>query len=363
MYYNIIKNHKLLVLIVFSYFLLGMATLVNYGVSWDEAISRTNGIVSYNYVFNNDDSLETYHDKDYGVAIELPLAIGEKLLDIKSEKDIFLYRHYSIHTLYLISSVFFYFICNFVFKNQTISIIGIILYLCSPVVYTHSFYNTKDVGFLSLYVIATYFSIRYLSSRSYLYLFMSALSIALLINVRILGIQLFIIVAFIDLLINYNKNRIFLSIVRQWLFIVLTLFLLYISWPYLWNNPIDKFISSFSNMAHFRWNFNLLYMGEMILATKIPWHYSIVWFSLSVPIAFLAFGIIGMLYVIKESTTYLFKKIIKFEEDDKNTVKFIALLISLGVFVGSIGTFIALDVVLYDGWRHYFYIYPFFVFL
>jgi hypothetical protein len=49
-----------------------MFTYKTYGTYWDEYLQRDMGKMSYNYVFNDDDALKTFMDKDYGVLIELP---------------------------------------------------------------------------------------------------------------------------------------------------------------------------------------------------------------------------------------------------------------------------------------------------
>ena len=63
-------------------FVLGiMGVFINqfYGISWDEEFQREMGVNTYNYIFNNDQTLLYSPTKYYGVAIEFPLYVIEKI--------------------------------------------------------------------------------------------------------------------------------------------------------------------------------------------------------------------------------------------------------------------------------------------
>ena len=84
---------------------LGLLLFRDYGMSWDEEQSRTNGMVSAKYAFSlvapdliteelrAVPDLATYQDRDYGVGFELPAYAGEKLLGLTSTQSIYFYRH------------------------------------------------------------------------------------------------------------------------------------------------------------------------------------------------------------------------------------------------------------------------------
>ena len=83
--------------------LIGLLTYQDYGISWDEAISRNNGILSFDYIFNNDESLLIYKDRQYGVGFELVLVFLERWMKLKDTRDVFLMRHLVTHIFFLIS--------------------------------------------------------------------------------------------------------------------------------------------------------------------------------------------------------------------------------------------------------------------
>ncbi len=87
---HLMQNYqKMVVLLFFTAILsIGLSVYKDYGISWDEETTRTNGTHSYNYVFKGDHTLFTYKDRDYGVAFELPLIIIEKHLNIENTRDL-----------------------------------------------------------------------------------------------------------------------------------------------------------------------------------------------------------------------------------------------------------------------------------
>lgn len=68
---------------------LAFANYTDFGISWDESFQRKTGTINYQYVFEGDSTLLTFHDRDYGAAFELPLILIEKFLGLKDSRDVF----------------------------------------------------------------------------------------------------------------------------------------------------------------------------------------------------------------------------------------------------------------------------------
>ena len=180
--------------IFLTFLTIGVFTLDDHGLSWDEGQQRIIGETNYNYVFRNDSSLLSFNDKDYGVAFELPLMIIEKSFDFKDTRDIYLMRHFLTHLLFLVSGVFLYFLILKLTKNRWISIVGFLMLLLNPRIYAHSFFNTKDIPFLSFLIICFYLVFTAFENKTFLKFLLLGAASALLINLRIIGILLPIIV-------------------------------------------------------------------------------------------------------------------------------------------------------------------------
>lgn len=139
------------------------------------------------------------------------------------------------------------------------------------------------------------------------------------------------------------------------LYLILTSVFTIATWPLLWYDIIQNFIYTFKNLSQYPWGGTTLFKGEFIDATRLGWDYIPTWFCINTPIIYLIIGFSGIALFI----VHLFKKIKAFglKGIDKNNLLF------LFSFVAPILSIIVLKSVLYDTWRHLFYIYPSFILL
>ena len=163
------ENHNTILIFIIPLILIfiGFAVYRDYGISLDEEISRNNGLVSIKYIcdflfphyadnfelIKNAPDLKNYGvDKVYGAFFDILLiAIIEILLEIKNFSEIFYYRHLANHYLFIISVICFYFLCLNIFKNKLYSLFGAAILYTTPRMFAESFYNNKDLAFLSFF--------------------------------------------------------------------------------------------------------------------------------------------------------------------------------------------------------------------
>ena len=129
---------------------------------------------------------------------------------------------------------------------------------------------------------------------------------------------------------------------------------LYISWPYLYDAPVSKLAEVFGLMSRFDWNGEVLFLGEKINSRSLPWNYIVSWFLIANPIPYLILGFSGMMLFcfrfVKNPLPYFT------DSFNRNSLLYFACM-TLPVFA-----VILLHSVVYDGWRHLFFIYPGFIF-
>ncbi|MCB0479557.1 MAG: glycosyltransferase family 39 protein [Crocinitomicaceae bacterium] len=333
----------------FLFLLIACFTYQHYGVSWDEHVQRKTGIISYNYAFDDDKSLLEWKDKDYGVAFELPLIIVERGLNITDSRQIYLMRHFLSHLLFLVAALCLYRLIFLLTKSKWLSSIGFLLLVMHPTIYSHSFFNSKDIPFLSMMTIVFYFSARAFATKSITNFIYLGICTALLIDMRIMGIMIpFIIIGFliIDLISekNYSNNLLYL-----FLFLLSTTAVTYIAWPYLWNDPINNFLEAYENASKFRFESATWFNGEFVPTWETPWYYFPVWFLISTPILFtvlLGFGILVFLFLIVTK----FKQFL-FNNSYRNYVMYFT------VLGGTITLVIYHESVMYDSWRQLYFLY------
>ena len=133
-------------------------------------------------------------------------------------------------------------------------------------------------------------------------------------------------------------------------------------WPYLWENPITNFVTSFKNLSHHDVNIYNFYLGEHIHSKRVPWHYPIIWIFISTPLFYLSLFVIGFIFILRR----LIKRILKIEENDSSNdiwrgIKEIQDLIFFSSFAVPLIYVIIFNSTLYDGWRHLYFIYPSFL--
>ncbi len=208
---NLVKNHLIGIIILFFSLIIGVLIYGDYGISWDEPSQRTIGMKSYGYMFEGDKSYETFFYKEYGVAFEVPLIMIEKSLSLNDPRDIYRTRHLISHFFFLFAAFIFYLLIWVLYGNRLFAITGYLMLLLSPRIYAHSFFNTKDIPFMSMFIICLFFSVIAFSRKKSGYFLLLGFCTGLLVNIRVMGILLPLITILfflIDLVKEKGKMRI-----------------------------------------------------------------------------------------------------------------------------------------------------------
>lgn len=339
--------------------IIGLCIYQDYGISYDEPAQREIGLVSYGYVFEGDKRLLTYIEKDHGVGFELPLVLIEKAMGLKEMRDIFLMRHLVTHIFFLLGILMAYVLVQNLFSQQVISCIAFLFLLLQPRIYAHSFFNSKDIPFLTTTIVALFFA-HFAFKRKHLLLFLFlGIACGYATSIRIMAILLaviFILLFFYDIVIAVlNKKTTGRPIVQLFIFILGYAASLYIAWPTLWTDPIAGFVESYKSLAHFRWDRAVMFNGRMYTGTTLPWTYLPVWFSVTVA-PFL--WILGLSGIIMATTGFIKNPFRQFSDIIRRNA-----LLYLLVFICPFVSIILLDSVVYDDWRHVYFVYPAFVFI
>lgn len=353
------KNYKIIVFLFFAvYLFVGISIFKDYGISWDEPCQRNSGIMAARYVGFRDQGLLTYEFRYYGTAFEMLLVASEKILNLtKDPRATYFMRHLITFLLFYTGVLFFYRLCKYRFRSWKMGLLGCLFLILSPRIFAHSFYNSKDIAFLAMFIISVYTLLKYLDKKTLFTAAIHALTCALLIDIRILGIIIpFFTIIFLitDLLIIKTKKREFKTIIASFLtYTFLLIFFTVLFWPILWTNPLYHFINAFKQMSHYPWQRTVLYLGEYVMAMDFPWHYIPVWIGITTPVFYTFCFFIGCFVSIKP----LLKNPTQFYVNKRDDLMFILWLFLPLVIV------IENRAVLYDAWRQMFFVYPAFLML
>ena len=353
------ENYKIVVCLFFvAYLFVGVNIFKDYGIPWDEEDVRYNGIMSLEYIFYGDQALLTHAEKYHGPAFEILLVVIRRILNLtRDPRAVYLMRHLVTFLLFYTSLLFFYLLCRRRFQSWKIGLLGSLFLILSPRIFADSFYNSKDIACLSLFIISIYTLVRYLDKKILRNASFHALTCALLIDVRIVGIIVpFFTIIFLgaDLLITKIEETKSTKIVRSLLiYMILLSFFTVLFWPALWPNPLYSFIEAFKQMSHYPWPGNVLYFGKYINSADLPWHYIPVWIIISTPVLYIVCFFTGCSIVVK----LLLKDPRQFYINKRDD------LIYMAWFFLPLLAVIILRSVLYDAWRQMFFIYPAFLML
>jgi hypothetical protein len=352
------RKQKLIVITFFAlFFITSVSVVKDYGISWDEEFQwRQNGELVYNYVFHNDrKSLLDGNEKYHGPAFELILVLIQKMLHLTDSRDVYLMRHFFTFITFFTGVLFFYFLCKRVFKSWKVALTGCIFLVLSPRIFADSFYNSKDAIFLVLFIICMYAFIIYHEKPTYKNAILYALACAFTIDTRILGIILplislvFIGADFVYCTIVNIKERIHYGSLITFIISLIAFTILF--WPVLWKDTLFHFMAAFSEMSKYHWGGMVLYQGEYIKATQLPWHYLPVWICISTPVPYLVLFPVGLFFIVKQICSRSGNSIARRQQQ----------LLILIVFFLPLIMVIVLKSAVYDGWRHVFFIYPAFI--
>lgn len=322
-------------------FVIGLFTFDDYGISFDEGFQRTLiGEINYNLIKTGDSSaLLAGVERYYGPAYEIILYAGEKIFNLTDSRGIFLLRHFISFLTFFAAIISFYFLSLKLFKKNHIALLSCILLVLSPRIYAEGFYNSKDLSMLCITIITSYTMYLFVEYQTILMAVIHAAMCGFVIDIRITGIIIPLITIYFLL---FQKTRRKIPII---LFLIYLPIFIIIFWPFLWQNPLHNFIEAFSQMSKFPWNGTVLYFGEYTLASELPWHYLFVWIGISTPVPYIILFVAGLFFISKNALLNLYS-IANFHP------------VLMLVFLPLIAILI-LDSIVYDSWRHVFFIYPF----
>ena len=219
----------------------------------DIASLRPLGNAQLDYVLGDGerafDQLIAPGDRYYGVAVETPLALIERLLD---GSRVFAGRAFLTHLFFLAGGVCCYLLVLRLFNNRLLALVAVALFLLHPRIYAHSFYNSKDIPFLVMFMLSLYLLHRAFRRETVGAFILCGAVVGLLVNLRILGLLLFAAVLALRALDlpaasgGKERRRILLT---GGAFALAAVLALYGTLPGIWTDPAGQFVAG---IRHFR---------------------------------------------------------------------------------------------------------------
>jgi hypothetical protein len=368
------NKSKILCSIVFLIiYACGLSVYRDYGLTIDDEIYRSNGLLYKNYI--NDfigsllnfeiDQIKLIHQSfqansltAHPALFETMLAIISDVLKLNDSKKIYEISHLLNFTIYFFSLIILF---KLIRKrcSSYISLLGVLVLFLTPRIFAESFYNTRDIFFLSLFIFFLYTIQKIINEHTYKNILYLSITSALLIITKVLGIipfLIFLILHINNLTENIKNKKNYLK--KFFLLIVLTFIFIVILWPYLWVSPMNSLYLAYTEMIKQHESLTLLnyFFGDQIISTDIPWYYRIIWFFITTPIIVILLYILGFISILSN----LIKKILNLDEKNlrifQNEKEFFDGYLLL-VIVGTLFATIKFNESQYGGWRHLYFLY------
>ena len=176
------------------------------------------------------------------------------------------------------------------------------MFLLQPRLYAHSFFNSKDLPFLSMLMVTLYLTHRAFRKETVGAFVLCGVSVGVLTNLRIMGLMLFpAVLALRGLDLVQGRGGRKQVVVTGGVFALAGLGTLYVLSPYLWTNPLE-FATAVQTLAHhINRPHNELFQGSLVDPYHLPWHYIPTWIGISTPPVTLLCGVLGVIVVILRS--------------------------------------------------------------
>ena len=298
-----IRFHSLAWGLCALFLLAGFAIVDNYGVSIDTGGQRLVAIDTLNHVLHGDPTLLRTHDRFYGAAFEAPLLLlTERALGLEDPRHIYLARHVLTHLFFLIGGFCCYLLALRLSGNRLVALLVMLLFLLSPRLYAHSFFNSKDPVFASAFVMTLLFASRAFDKDSLGNYRLCGMAAGLLIHLRIMGVVLFAVVLVFRAWAWFRaegpaarrRAAATIGVFALWGVVVL-----FISLPYLWGDPVGRLAEMVLVLADHPNPAYELFRGEMFSSAALPWDYLPRWFAISQPPVTLLLGLLGLGLVVR----------------------------------------------------------------
>jgi hypothetical protein len=345
----------------------GFLVYKDFGVPVDEPYQLELAIKNHRYIFHGDPVLLSDRDRYHGAIVELPLFwVATRF----TGPETVYVRHILLYLAFLASLVIFYLLSLRLFHNPWWGLLAVSMLAVSPRIFSDTFYNSKDIAFMDVFILAIwtlFLVIDVQEKQKLLYtgilVGVHAFTCSLLIDTRIAGMMIVpisvLLLAIANFKIYQSWRRVLIFAI---LYLTLTTGLTILFWPVLWHNPFHEFINAFQQLSKYEaYGKAVIFQGHSYPSDTLPWQYLPVWIGISTPIIVLAGFIIGFGDWIRstilsfQNTTIRMREILWGWISDLGTLHWLTIIGWLAIPIFTVYLFHS---VLYNGWRHLFFIYP-----
>ena len=328
----------------------GILVVDDYAVSGDTDPQRTIVAKTVRIAQGTGDAHYIAAHRFYGVAFEILPFLMERVIDQDDTRLIYLSRHLLTHLLFIIGGFCCYLLAYRMTGSRLLGLFAMLLFLLHPRMYGHSFWNSKDLPFLSMFMIAL-LSVHWAFRSGTIGAFVvCGVAVAILVNLRIMGVMLLPAVLAmracdVYLAVGWAERR--RVVIGGAAFALAAAAIYYASMPYLWADPLGRFGELLATLSRHSFRPYELFQGQYVYAADLPALYLPVWMGITTPpwaLLLAGLGTVGICWrAVRHTGAALRNTGLRFE-------------LLLGCAVLPVITVIALQPVMYNDWRQMYYL-------
>lgn len=349
------------------YLVLGSMASRGYGVSIDEESNRRHGMVAVKHVlrvispstaeslFPKVPALAHYRYRYYGVAFQMPLVAAERLIpELSDRRLLWQFRHLCTFLLFYLGVLALYCLVREQ-SDWRLGLLAVSLLVTTPRIFSEAFYNDKDAVFFAAFTIALYFGLRFWRSPGIWSALFFGGAVAYASNIRIVGVFLIpsvIVMSISELLLEKRpapiqfRRLIWLGTAMFFAFIVVIL----ATAPVSWTSPTTYISDTLQSFANYKlWRGFVMFMGHEISGDSVPWYYVPVSMLITIPPAIVITFMVGvgaMLWDLKRvGMSCLLRR-----DYRESSIMLLLIVLPIAAAVYKHST-------LYNGWRHFTFVY------
>lgn len=338
-----------------AFLLIGLIAFKDYGISWDEIPTREFGVMNVEHAVPDARVLDSLRAakgpafERFGPLFEIVLVRAEKVVTPGSPRGTFLLRHLLTFLTFFLGVVLFHRFCRRRFGSG-IALLAAVCLAASPQLFSHAFYNTKDISFLTAFVAAMLTLDTLLSFPTGRTMLIHAATTAVLMGTRVIGLFAVLLTGAAAIGRRPTRRTLLLLLAYG----ILVALLLPIVWPVLRIDPLgivkDAVLGSTSNP----YTKTDLFRGSLVPANALPRDYVPTWILITTPVIVSALFLAG---VCRAAVSIVRRPREHFFQDRQRD-----LIVLCWFFLPVMGTVI-LRPIMYDAWRHLFFVYPALVYI
>jgi hypothetical protein len=276
--------------------IIGLITFKDYGLSWDEPLYYEYGRASQ-YAYSIPARLDGTFDleKSFGAsagdhvtrgpAYLLIGGIFEGLLETFG-LDMASAWHLTNFLTYLVGLTFFYALTR-LWLDPWPAALSTAFFASQPVFWNHAFINPKDMPFAVCFLISMVLGFRMIDrwdeKPKWQETILPGIFLGITTSIRFIAPYLVILLFFYFIITRVTVNRDPSLSLRMthgwkpiWAFIpygIIAILTMIALWPFLWPNPVERFLFTLQAMAETSANLKILFMGQALPAYDLPRRY------------------------------------------------------------------------------------------